>query len=113
MIKTISLKFKNGITENVEVVTTKTAERQLILKALDLSLPNLISIDHSGLNTQLECSIDYNAVMFYLDKDGSVTGASFISPSGSGTFGIITQAKQLLFISIPSKFDLIDIHSIH
>lgn len=109
MEREINLKLKNGEPRKLLVVEHKTDKKLIFLRKLALIGPHYIKIGHSVLNTHLECSDMNESVLVYLKEDGTIAGASFISPSGNGTFGIITQSKQILLIPMPMDIDLKEI----
>lgn len=105
----IELKLKNGEKRSLLSSEYRTNKKLIVLGDLDQAKPCMIKIEHAVLNTHLECSDMNNSVLLYLNEDGSISGASFISPSGNGSFGIITQAKQLLLLPMPIDIDVKEI----
>lgn len=112
MEREINLKLKNGEPRKLLVVEHKTDKKLIFLRKLDSTRPHYLKIGHSVLNTHLECSDMNESILLYLKEDGSIAGASFISPSNQGTFGIVTQAKYIFFVPALFKIDVNSIQSI-
>lgn len=108
----VELKLKNGDSRSLISSKFTTNKKLIVLGDLDQTKPCMIKIEHAVLNTHLECSDMNNSVLLYLNEDGSISGASFISPSGDGSFGIITQAKQLLLLPMPIDINAEEVASV-
>lgn len=108
----IELKLKSGEKRSLLSSEYMTNKKLIVLGDLDQAKLCMIKIEHAVLNTQLECSDINNSVLLYLNEDGSISGASFISPSGTGSFGIITQAKQILLLPKSIDIDIKEIASV-
>lgn len=111
MKKNLQIQYKNGDSYWTVSNHFETKAKLILLADLgiDLQEPLLISIRHEELNTHLECTGLPGYYLLSGDQDGLVTGISIISPSGRGTFGIITQAKEILLIPVFTALNLKEI----
>ena len=106
MKKVLELKFKDGGSQKIEAEYLATSEKSISIKSFDWTKPHCVAIQHQSLNTQIDCSGNRHAVLVYFEEDGRVSGISYVSPSEPGTFGIITQAKNILVFPRTNEVDL-------
>lgn len=84
--------------ERVECYFKRTAAHSInlfqLLEETDRAL--LLSFEHEHLQTTIDGTGINNYLMAGFDENNKLIGVSFFNQSGTGTFGILTQAKSVL-----------------
>jgi hypothetical protein len=98
----ITLSFRSSQPQVVQVSSWSTGDTSLVVKAQEVPFQGLfINLTHEQLNTQLDLGGIAPAVILQFDADQQFTGASLSLGTSSGSFGLVTQSKQLLILPIP------------
>ena len=95
----LKLDFKSEkAAETVECYFKRTAAHSInlfqLLEETDRAL--LLSFEHEHLQTTIDGTGINNYLMAGFDEHNKLIGVSFFNQSGTGTFGILTQAKSVL-----------------
>jgi hypothetical protein len=95
----INLQFKQNrpdetITCNFKRTKSHSINLFQLLEETDRAL--LLSFEHEHLQTTIDGTGIHNYLMAGFDENNKLIGVSFFNQSGSGTFGIQTQAKSVL-----------------
>ena len=102
----ITLFFRSTPTQVYQVHSWLSADTTLVVKAHP-DLPQIglyIELTHEQLNTQLDLGGIAPAVILQFDDQRKFTGASL--SASAGTFGLVTQSKQLLILSFEENFPI-------
>ena len=95
----IELDFKNErIAETIECYFKRTTAHSINLFQLleDTNQAILLSFEHEQLQTLIDGTGIHNYLMAGFNAHNQLIGVSFFNQSGTGTFGIQTQAKSIL-----------------
>jgi hypothetical protein len=77
----------------------------LVVKAQEDPFQGIyIHLTHEKLNTQLDLGGIAPAVILQFDDQRRFTGASLSLGTSAGSFGLVTQSKQLLILPFEEKF---------
>lgn len=109
----LELQLIDGSKKSIQTGYLRTEEKLIALKSFELTEPLLVAVLHSSLNTHIDCSGNRHATMVYFENGGKVSGISYVSPSEPGTFGIISQAKNILLLPISTHLDLKSIEGVY
>ena len=104
---TITLHFKqNRETEKITCTfkRTKAYSLQLLQLLEETEGAILVSFEHEQLQTLVDGTGIHNFLMAGFDAHNKLIGVSFFNQSGTGTFGIQTQAKSI-FVFPQNQFD--------
>lgn len=77
-----------------------------------LGKPIYLEIDNKQLNTSIDLSNLNDLVVLHFDEKDNMLGATYVLPKSSGSFGIITQSKRLLFLHFPNTFAIDEVKSV-
>jgi hypothetical protein len=103
----ITLSFRSSQPQVVQVSSWITGDTSLVVKAQEVPFQGLfIHLTHEQLNTQLDLGGIPPAVILQFDADQQFTGASLSLGTSSGSFGLVTQSKQLLILPIDEQFPI-------
>ena len=103
----ITLFFRYSPTQVVTVNSWITEDTSLVVKAHEAPFQGLlIQTTHEQLNTQLDLGGIAPAVILQLDEEQQFTGASLSLGTASGSFGLVTQSKQLLILPFDENFPI-------
>ncbi len=103
----ITLFFRSSPSQVVNVNTWITGDTSLVVQAQEGSFHGLlIQVSHEQLNTQLDLGGIAPAVILQFDADQQFTGASLSLGTSSGSFGLVTQSKQLLILPFDEQFPI-------
>lgn len=95
----LELRFKGQRPqETVECLFKRTSAYSINLFQLceESSKAILLSFEHEHLQTTIDGTGIHNYLMAGFDENNKLIGVSFFNQSGTGTFGILTQAKSVL-----------------
>lgn len=101
----ITLKDRTQIQFEASVKTTSDTFVK-VHKLQDGIEPLFLEINHQQLLTFLDLSEVSPFILLYFDEELQFTGASYSINKGSGSFGIKTQVKRVLFLNYPINFKL-------
>lgn len=105
--QSISLYFRSLGNQDYQVSSLTTSDSNLVLDAPDDPFKGLhIRITHWHLNTQLDLRSVAPAVILQFDEEEKFTGASLSLGTTSGSFGLVTQSKQLLILPFDKDFPI-------
>ena len=96
---TITLHFKQNRASEKFTCTfkrTKAYSLQLLQLLEETEGAILVSFEHEQLQTLVDGTGIHQYLMAGFDSDNNLIGVSFFNQSGTGTFGIQTQAKSIL-----------------
>lgn len=103
----ITLFFGSSTNQEYQVRVLTTSDSNLVLNALDDPFQGLfIRITHWHLTTQLDLKSVAPAVILQFDEEEKFTGASLSLGTASGSFGLVTQSKQLLILPFDETFPI-------
>ena len=103
----ITLIFRSSLNQAVEVSSWTTGDTSLVVKTQEVPFKGLfIQLTHEQLNTQLDLGGIAPAVILQFDEEQQFTGASLSLGTGSGSFSLITQSKQLLILPFDETFPI-------
>ncbi len=95
----LKLEFKSEkAAETVECYFKRTQAHSINLFQLleETGRALLLSFEHEHLQTTIDGTGIHNYLMAGFDENNKLNGVSFFNQSGTGTFGILTQAKSVL-----------------
>ena len=105
--QSITLFFRSSPSQVYQVSTWVTADTSLVVKAEEAPFQGVfIQVTHEQLNTQLDLGSVAPAVVLQFDEQGVFTGASLSLGTTTGSFGLVTQSKQLLILPFDSTFPI-------
>ena len=105
--ESITLFFRYSPTQVVTVNSWITEDTSLVVKAQEAPFQGLlIQTTHEQLNTQLDLGGIAPAVILQFDERQQFTGASLSLGTTSGSFGLVTQSKQLLILPFDENFPI-------
>ena len=103
----ITLSFRSSQPQVVQVNSWITGDTSLVVKAHEIPFQGLfIQLSHEQLNTQLDLGGVAPAVILQFDADQQFTGASLSLGTSSGSFGLVTQSKNLLILPFDEQFPI-------
>jgi hypothetical protein len=103
----ITLSFRSSQPQVVQVSSWSTGDTSLVVKAQEVPFQGLfIQLSHEQLNTQLDLGGVAPAVILQFDADQQFTGASLSLGTSSGSFGLVTQSKNLLILPFDEQFPI-------
>lgn len=103
----ISLFFRSSQPQAVQVSSWITGDTSLVVKAQEAPFQGLfIQLTHEQLNTQLDLGGVAPSVILQFDSERQFTGASLSLGTASGSFGLVTQSKQLLILPFDANFPI-------
>jgi hypothetical protein len=103
----ITLSFRSSQPQVVLVSSWITGDTSLVVKAQEVTFQGLfIQLTHEQLNTQLDLGGVAPAVILQFDADQQFTGASLSLGTSSGSFGLVTQSKNLLILPFDEQFPI-------
>jgi hypothetical protein len=103
----ITLSFRSSQSQVVQVGSWSTRDTSLVVKAQEVPFQGLfIQLTHEQLNTQLDLGGVAPAVILQFDADHRFTGASLSLGTSSGSFGLVTQSKNLLILPFDEHFPI-------
>ncbi|MFC5191879.1 hypothetical protein ACFPIK_08875 [Algoriphagus aquatilis] len=103
---TLTLRDQSTLSFSCSHLVTDAASLRIVEILPTDSEALLISFSHSLLNTQLDLSGASPYVALQFDENGLYQGASLSLGRSAGTFGIITQAKQILILPFNAAFPI-------
>ena len=71
-----------------------------------------LEIKHEQLNTSIDLTDLKDTLVLHFDDNDLMLGATYVLPKSSGSFGIITQSKRLLFLTFPIAFSPDEVKSV-
>lgn len=105
--QSITLFFRTSPSQVYQVSTWVTADTGLVVKAEEAPFQGVfIQVTHEQLNTQLDLGSVAPAVVLQFDGQGVFTGASLSLGTTTGSFGLVTQSKQLLILPFDAAFPI-------
>ena len=105
--QSITLFFRSNSAQVYQVSSWNTADTSLVVKAEEAPFQGVfIQVTHEQLNTQLDLGSVAPAVVLQFDEQGVFTGASLSLGISSGSFGLVTQSKQLLILPFDEDFPI-------
>ena len=105
--QSITLFFRSSPSQVYQVSTWVTADTSLVVKAEEAPFQGVfIQVTHEQLNTQLDLGSVAPAVVLQFDEQGVFTGASLSLGTTTGSFGLVTQSKQLLILPFDAAFPI-------
>ena len=106
MKKEAIVKLVSGTTYQFQVQKIELSESFFTAFGLRCNLhePFYLEIKHEQLNSSIDLTHLKDTLVLHFDADGMVLGATFVLPKSSGSFGIVTQSKRLLFLPYPVSF---------
>ena len=103
--QSIALFFRSSPSQVYEFSTWITRETSLVVKAQEDPFQGIyINLTHEQLNTHLDLGGIAPAVILQFDDQQRFTGASLSLGTSAGSFGLVTQSKQLLILPFEEKF---------
>jgi hypothetical protein len=103
----ITLSFRSSHQKVVQVSSWTTGDTSLVVKAQEFPFKGIfIQFTHEQLNTQLDLGGIAPAVILQFDEDRQFTGASLSLGTSSGSFGLVTQSKNLLILPFDEHFPI-------
>jgi hypothetical protein len=103
--QSIVLFFRSSPSQVYEVSTWITSDTSLVVKAQEDPFQGIyIHLTHEQLNTHLDLGGIAPAVILQFDDQRRFTGASLSLGTSAGSFGLVTQSKQLLILPFEEKF---------
>jgi hypothetical protein len=101
----ITLSFRSSQPQVVQVNFWITGDTSLVVKAQEVPFQGLfIQLSHEQLNTQLDLGGLAPAVILQFDDEQQFTWASLSLGTSSGSFGLVTQSKNLLILPFDEQF---------
>ena len=70
----------------------------------DCNAPFYLEIHHEQLNTSIDLSHLNDTLVLHFNEEDLMLGATYVLKRFSGSFGIITESKRLLFLPLPLPF---------
>ena len=105
--QSITLFFRTSPSQVYQVSTWVTADTSLVVKAEEAPFQGVfIQVTHDQLNTQLDLGSVAPAVVLQFDDERQFTGASLSLGTTTGSFGLVTQSKQLLILPFDAAFPI-------
>ncbi len=107
-ILSFTLCFRSNPDQVHEVHHWKSSDTTLVVKAHP-DVPQIglfIELTHEQLNTQLDLGGIAPAVILQFDEQQRFTGASLSLGTSEGSFGLVTQSKQLLILPFEENFPI-------
>ena len=105
--QSIALFFRSSPSQVYEVSTWITSDTSLVVKAQEAPFQGMyIQLTQEQLNTQLDLGGIAPAVILQFDEDRQFTGASLSLGTSSGSFGLVTQSKNLLVLPFDENFPI-------
>jgi hypothetical protein len=84
-----------------------TGDTSLVVKAQEVPYQGIfIQIRHEQINTQLDLGGVAPSVILQFDDDQQFTGASLSLGKSSGSFGLVTQSKNLVILPFDEHFPI-------
>jgi hypothetical protein len=103
--QSVALFFRSSPSQVYEVSTWITSDTSLVVKVQEDPFQGIyIQLTHEQLNTQLDLGGIAPAVILQFDDQRRFTGASLSLGTSAGSFGLVTQSKQLLILPFEEKF---------
>ncbi len=103
----ITLSFRSTQSQVVQVSSWRTGDTSLVVKAQEVPFQGIfIQLTHKQLNTQLDLGGVAPSVVLQFDADQQFTGASLSLGTSSGSFGLVTQSKNLLILPFDEQFPI-------
>jgi hypothetical protein len=103
----ITLSFRSSHPQVVQVSSWSTGDTSLAVKAQEVPYQGIfIQLTHEQLNTQLDLGGVAPSVILQFDDEQQFTGASLSLGSSRGSFGLITQSKNLLILPFDEQFPI-------
>ena len=103
----ITLSFRFTQSQVVQVSSWSTGDTSLVVKAQEVPFQGIfIQLTHKQLNTQLDLGGVAPSVVLQFDADQQFTGASLSLGTSSGSFGLVTQSKNLLILPFDEQFPI-------
>jgi hypothetical protein len=78
----------------------------------DCNAPFYLKIHHEQLNTSIDLSHLNDSLVIHFNDEELMLSATYVLPKSSGSFGIITQSKRLLFLPLPLPFSPDEVSSV-
>ena len=105
--QSITLFFRSNASKVYQVNAWITADTSLVIKAQEAPFKGLaIQVTHEQLNTQLDLGGVAPAVVLQFDAERKFTGGSLSLGTAAGSFGLVTQSKQLLILPFDERFPI-------
>ena len=106
-ILSITLFFRSNQDQVYQVRSLISTDTTLVVQANPENPQGIfIQLTHEQLNTQLDLGSVAPAVVLQFDKQGVFTGASLSLGTAAGSFGLVTQSKQLLILPFDETFPI-------
>lgn len=104
----LTLYFRNSPAQEYQVRSWVSADTTLVVQARPENTHSglFIHLRHEQLNTQLDLGGIAPAAILQFDADQQFTGASLSLGSGTGSFVLVTQSKQLLILPFDEQFPI-------
>ena len=103
----ITLSFRSTQSQVVQVNSWSTGDTSLVVKAQKVPFQGIfIQLTHKQLNTQLDLGGVAPSVVLQFDADQQFTGASLSLGTSRGSFGLVTQSKNLLILPFDEQFPI-------
>ena len=103
----LTLSFRSSQPQVVQVNSWTTGDTSLVVKAQEAPFLGIfIQLTHEQLNTQLDLGGVAPSVVLQFDDEQQFTGASLNLGTSSGSFGLITQSKNLLILPFDEQFPI-------
>jgi hypothetical protein len=107
MKKLAKITLKDTTQVRLDVVVKKTSNALInVHEVLNNNEALFLEIEHQQINTHLELSNVSPYVLLYFNDEFSFVGAAYSLNELGNSFGIITQAKKILFIKYPIEYQL-------
>jgi hypothetical protein len=101
------LSLRSSQPQVVQVSSWITGYTSLVVKAQETPFQGIfIQLTHEQLNTQLDLGGVAPSVVLQFDDQQQFTGASLNLGTSSGSFGLITQSKNLLILPFDEHFPI-------
>lgn len=105
--QSITLFFRSCASQVYQVNSWVTGDTSLVVKAQEDPFQGIyIQLTHEQLNTQLDIGGIAPAVILQFDDQRRFTGASLSLGTSAGSFGLVTQSKQLLILPFEENFPI-------
>jgi hypothetical protein len=103
----ITLSFRSSQQQVVQVSSWTTEDTSLVVKAQEVPYQGIfIQLSHEQINTQLDLGGVAQSVILQFDDEQQFTGASLSLGKSSGSFGLVTQSKNLLILPFDEHFPI-------
>jgi hypothetical protein len=103
----ITLSFRSSQPQVVQVRSWSTGDTSLVVKAQEVAYQGIfIQLSHEQINTQLDLGGVAPSVILQFDDEQQFTGASLSLGKSSGSFGLVTQSKNLLILPFDEHFPI-------